>query len=110
MKKAPILEIIRSKNERINNLVSVYSQNSQVELKDAVQRISKRLGPQRTKKALNAIDQKDWSKACIAMLDYYDRCYDYELKQYQHLNTVNISGLNLKLSIKKILEEKLHQI
>ncbi len=52
MKKAPILEIIKTKNERINNLVDVYSQNSQTELKDAVTRISKRLGAQRTKEDL----------------------------------------------------------
>ena len=54
-----------------------------------------------------AIEQKNWSKACIAMLDYYDRCYDYELKKYHSLNKVDISGLNLELSLIKISDEKL---
>jgi tRNA 2-selenouridine synthase len=110
MKRAPILEIIKSKNERIKNLVDVYSQNSQTELKDAVERIRKRLGPQRTKEALIAIEKKEWSKACNAMLDYYDRCYEYELKKTKYINSIDLSGLNLKLSLNKILNEKLNPL
>ena len=63
MKKAPILEIIKDKNERVENLVKVYSQNSQTELQDAVNRINKRLGPQRTKEALTAIKKKRMVKS-----------------------------------------------
>ena len=107
MKKAPIIEIIKKKNERVKNLVNLYSQNSQNELRDAVNRISKRLGPQRTKEALIAIDKKEWSKACEAMLDYYDRCYEYELKNTRIINSINLSGLSLKSSLNKILNEKL---
>tara|TARA_Y100001968_G_scaffold239322_1_gene222738 strand:+ start:210 stop:1262 length:1053 start_codon:yes stop_codon:yes gene_type:complete len=107
MKKAPILEIIKTKKERVENLVKVYSQNSQTDLKDAVNRINKRLGPQRTKEALIAIEKKEWSKACEAMLDYYDRCYEYELKKTTNINSINLSGLSLELSLNKILKEKL---
>ena len=110
MKKAPIIEIIKSKHERVENLVNLYSQNSQTELKDAVKRISKRLGPLRTKEALNAIDKKDWSKACEAMLDYYDKCYEYELKKTNHINSINLSGLSLKSSLDKILKENLNPL
>ena len=110
MKKAPLLEIIKSKNERVDNLVNVYSQNSQNELKEAVNRISKRLGPQRTKEALVAIEKKEWSKACKAMLDYYDRCYEYELERNKNINSIDLSGLNLKLSLIKILNEKLNPL
>ena len=107
MKKAPILEIIKDKKERVKNLVNIYSQNSQTELKDAVNRISKRLGPQRTKEALTAIERKEWSQACESMLDYYDKCYEYELKKSNNINSINLSGLNLKSSLNKILNENL---
>ena len=107
MKKAPILEIIKDKNERVKNLVNIYSKNSQTDLKDAVNRISKRLGPQRTKKALMAIERKEWSQACESMLDYYDKCYEYELKKSNNINSINLSGLNLKSSLNKILNENL---
>ncbi len=110
MKKAPVIEIIKTKNERVKNLVDLYSQNSQTELKDAITRISKRLGPQRTKEALEAIEKKEWSKACEAMLDYYDKCYEYELKKKENINSINLSGLSLKLSLKKILNENLNTL
>ncbi len=110
MKKAPIIEIIKTKNERVKNLVNLYSQNSQTDLKDAVNRISKRLGPQRTKEALIAIEKKEWGKACEAMLDYYDKCYEYELKKTNNINSINLSGLSIKSSLNKILNEKLNPL
>ena len=110
MKKAPILEIIKTKDERIDNLVSTYSQNSQIELKEAVERIRKRLGPQRTQEALVAIEKRDWSKACKAMLDYYDRCYEYELKKTININSIDLSGLSIKSSLIKILNMKLNPL
>ena len=110
MKKAPILEILKTRNERVENLVNLYSRNSQTELKDAVNRISKRLGPQKTKEALTAIEKKEWSKACEAMLDYYDKCYEFELKKTTNINSINLSGLNLKSSLDKILKEKLNPL
>ena len=110
MKSAPVLEIIKTKKERIKNLVDVYSQHSQNELKDAVNRISKRLGPQRTMEALKAIEKKEWSKACDAMLDYYDRCYEYELNKTKNINSIDLSGLSLKSSLNKILNENLNPL
>ena len=110
MKKAPILEIIKMEKERIDTLVNVYSKNSQNDLKDAVKRISKRLGPQRTKEAILAIENKEWSKACKAMLDYYDRCYEYELRKSNNINSIDLSGLSLKSSLIKIFNEKLNPL
>ncbi len=110
MKKAPILEIIKTKNERVENLVNIYSVNSQTDLKDAVNRISKRLGPNRTQEALTAIDNQEWAKACEAMLDYYDKCYEYELRKTKNITSIDISGLSLKSSLNKILNENLNPL
>ena len=110
MKRSPIIEIIKPKKERVENLVKLYSQNSQTELKDAVNRIKKRLGPQRTNEALTAIEKKEWSKACEAMLDYYDKCYEYELKKKKNINSINLSSLSLKSSLNKILNENLNPL
>ena len=110
MKKAPILEIVKTKNERVENLINVYSQNSQKQLIDAVNRISRRLGPQRSKEAVQAIENKEWAKACIAMLDYYDKCYEYELKKTRNINSIDLSGVPLGLSLNKILNENLNPL
>ena len=43
-----------------NELVKTYSIFEKQDLKDAVMRINKRLGPQRTKIAIDSINKKDW--------------------------------------------------
>ena len=48
------------------------------ELQESVLRIKKRLGPQRTKIALEAINNEKWELVCRSVLDYYDKCYEYD--------------------------------
>ena len=78
MKNARRIEIIRSESNRLDELIDTYSVFKKEELKDAVRRIKKRLGPQRTKIALESIDKEKWDLVCRSVLDYYDKCYEYE--------------------------------
>jgi tRNA 2-selenouridine synthase len=82
MQNAPLLEIRRPLAERLRQLVAVYGVQDPQELAEATRRISRRLGPQRTATALEAIERGDWTAACQQMLDYYDRCYDHELERH----------------------------
>ncbi|KGF97753.1 Selenophosphate-dependent tRNA 2-selenouridine synthase [Prochlorococcus marinus str. MIT 9201] len=78
MKYSRRIEIIRSESNRLDELIETYSVFKKGELKDSLQRIKKRLGPQRTKIALESIDNEEWDLVCKSVLDYYDRCYEYE--------------------------------
>jgi len=82
MQTAPLLEIRRPLEERLEQLVAVYGAQDPVALREATERIARRLGPQRTAAALEAIDQQQWGEAARQMLDYYDRCYDHELARH----------------------------
>jgi tRNA 2-selenouridine synthase len=66
----------------VRQLVAVYGIQAPAELTAATERIARRLGPQRTRQALEAIARADWAEACHQMLDYYDRCYDHELARH----------------------------
>tara|TARA_Y100000589_G_scaffold27090_1_gene22605 strand:+ start:52 stop:1095 length:1044 start_codon:yes stop_codon:yes gene_type:complete len=90
MKDAKRIEILQSKRNRIRELISTYSIFPADELKNSVLRISKRLGPQRTKKAIDAIDNRNWEEVCNAVLEYYDKCYDYELAKNINVSSINI--------------------
>ncbi len=79
MRAAPLLEIERPLAQRLDQLVAVYGPQGQQPLRQATERIARRLGPQRTAAALAAIDIEDWASACRQMLDYYDRCYEHDL-------------------------------
>lgn len=81
MKQAPVIELVRSADARVERLVDVYGGQGQTALQDATARISRRLGPQRTALALEAIAAGDMATACRQMLEYYDRCYDHEQHQ-----------------------------
>lgn len=82
MRQAPVLEVKRPLEQRLAQLVAIYGVQDPEALAEATRRISRRLGPQRTAAALEAIAARDWAGACRQMLDYYDRCYDHELGEH----------------------------
>ncbi len=104
MKTAPLLEICRSKKERVQQLVEVYGVHSCEALTEATDRINRRLGPQRTTLALKAIKSHNWAEACEVILDYYDRCYDHELNKKPNRQTEDLTGLSTKQSLEKLLK------
>lgn len=82
MKAAPALAVQRPLEHRLAQLVRIYGVQDPDELAEATRRIARRLGPQRTAAALEAIAARDWTAACRQMLDYYDRCYDHDLSAH----------------------------
>ena len=106
MKISKRIEILRDQKLRINELINTYSNFSKKELIDSVLRISKRLGPQRTKFAIDSIEIEDWEAVCKSVLDYYDKCYEHDLKDKKNVTTINM----YKESDDKIIEEILKNI
>jgi len=90
MKNSRRIEIIRSESNRLDELIDTYSVFKKEELQESVLRIKKRLGPQRTKIALESIHNEKWDLVCRSVLDYYDKCYEYE-----KLGKTNIKILDL---------------
>jgi len=101
MKKSRRIEILRSESNRLDELIDTYSVFTKEELKDSVQRIKKRLGPQRTKIALESIDEEKWDLVCRSVLDYYDRCYEYEKVGKENITLLDLTDKNYD---EKILE------
>ena len=110
MQQAPVLEIQRDLKERVNLLVQVYGHQGGAALAEATERISRRLGPQRTKQALEAIARKDWAGACRATLDYYDRCYDHELARSPRRDVIDLSGLSADQAAQNLIDRGFVQI
>ena len=108
MKEAPRIEILNSRRNRYKELIKTYSIYDGNNLKEAVERISKRLGPQRTKKAKESITSKNWEGVCEAVLDYYDKCYDHELnsieRKIRYLDISDISDELLVFSINNMMK------
>jgi tRNA 2-selenouridine synthase len=109
MKLAPALQVERPLEWRVEQLVAVYGQQDPAGLAEATHRIAKRLGPQRTTLALEAIAAADWAGACRQMLDYYDRCYDHDLSSHT-VQSVDLGELEPAPAARLLLERGLVRV
>ena len=106
MKDAAALLVERPLEWRVEQLVAVYGRQDPTELAEATRRIARRLGPQRTAAALEAIAAADWASACRQMLDYYDRCYDHDLSGHD-VETVELGDRGPEEGAERLLELRL---
>lgn len=104
MMRSPVLQITRSRAERIALLLQVYGQADPEELILATERLTKRLGGQLTQKAVEAIRGGELAAAVAIVLDYYDKTYTYDLQRRQvPIHTVDISNLSLTAGASQLL-------
>ncbi len=79
LRAAPLLVIEVALKERIKRLVKEYGQAPDDLLREAFERIRKKLGGQHLKAAFEALDQDDRAAAAAIALAYYDKAYAYDL-------------------------------
>jgi tRNA 2-selenouridine synthase len=106
MKAAPVLAVERPLAERLAHLVTIYGAQDPQAVAEATRRIARRLGPQRTALALEAIGRDDRATACRQMLDYYDRCYDHEMASHP-CTTVDLGGLGAAAAARELVSRRL---
>lgn len=81
MRNAPLVCIHVSREARVERLCNDYGTVSPEKLAGAVSNISKRLGGEKTRLALQAIADGDYATATNAVLDYYDKTYLYGISK-----------------------------
>ena len=81
MMAAPVLQVERSRAERIALLLKDYGTADPDHLVAATERLRKRLGSDRTQEAVTFIRQGNLAAAIELVLDYYDKTYVYDLKR-----------------------------
>ena len=79
MKKSPLIVLEINKESRVERLCRDYGNNGQEPLIEGIKKIQKRLGGERTQKALDALENDDFSTTASIILEYYDKCYSYGL-------------------------------
>ena len=89
---------------RIQRLVKEYSSFDTDLLKSCIQKISKRLGGLRMKRAFDALENKNFVKVAEIMLQYYDKTYAYSMKKRDPLKIypIKISARDLSVSTEGI--------
>jgi tRNA 2-selenouridine synthase len=90
MRNSPVIFIDLSIEERAKRLVKEYAEFEPESLESAVLRISKRLGGQNVKDAIQAIKMKEFSKAASITLLYYDKAYLNGLEKRSNENVFKL--------------------
>jgi tRNA 2-selenouridine synthase len=90
MQDAPVIVLMMEVKQRLPRLIQEYSIYPPESLKASVMRISKRLGGDNTRDALNAIEHGDYSMAIEISLGYYDKAYQYGLKKKSSSNLIYV--------------------
>ncbi|MBD0777397.1 tRNA 2-selenouridine(34) synthase MnmH [Maribacter sp. ANRC-HE7] len=83
MRDMPVYFLDIPIQERIKHLVDTYAQLSQDKLAEAIGRITKRLGNEKAKLALNALENNNYDKVVALILSYYDKYYLKGLQKRQ---------------------------
>lgn len=110
MDQSPVIEVSRSRTERLEALVELYGAADRTELITATERIGKRLGGQQTKVAVSFLREGNLAAACNIILDYYDKTYTYDLKRRSvPIHPIDVTGLTSE-SCATLLLEKANQI
>lgn len=81
LQQAPVLELQRSRPERITILMQEYGSADSKDLITATERISRRIGGQHAKAAIEYIQNGSLELAIAIVLDYYDKTYQYDLQK-----------------------------
>jgi len=103
---SPAIILRMSIEIRVPRLIEEYSKYPKQELKDSVQKISKRLGGDNTRDAINAIESGDFAKAIEITLKYYDKAYMYGIskKHSGMIIYVDTDTDDIEINAGKVLE------
>lgn len=95
MSQAPIWEVARTDDERIQELCRIYGGAERDTLRAAFMRIQEKLGGARCQEAIAALDADDLPRAAGIGLSYYDKLYQHTIRRYARPNHHQMSGIGM---------------
>jgi tRNA 2-selenouridine synthase len=106
MQEVPVIVLKMEVKLRLPRLIQEYSIYPPELLKASIMRISKRLGGDNTRDAINAVEQGDYSKAIEISLGYYDKAYQFGLKKKKSSNLIYVDTDtdNIEANALKVLD------
>ena len=106
MVESSVVQVERSRSERIDILLEVYGSADPEELISATERISRKLGGQNAQMAIAHIRQGDLAPAIDLVLNYYDKSYLFDLKKREvSIHPVDVSKLSIAESVDRLIEK-----
>ena len=90
MQETPAIILMMDVKTRLPRLMEEYSSYPAEFLKASIMKISKRLGGDNTRDAINAVEMGNFARAIEITLYYYDKAYLFGLKKKNNKNIIYI--------------------
>lgn len=106
MREAELYFLEVNKTARAKLLVDEYTVENKAKLAEGIQRISKRLGHQNAKIALEKLQENDFFEVALITLTYYDKYYKkgMEKRNLEHIHTIKLENTDALTNAKQILK------
>jgi tRNA 2-selenouridine synthase len=104
MLSSKVITIERPLETRINRLTLEYTTCNPQLLIDSINKISKRLGPDNSSKAIKCIEEGNFAEAVEISLRYYDKAYQYGLSNKRIKPIVCVLDDNLSQNCSLLIE------
>lgn len=85
LRKAPLVHVKLGQEARVKRLVNEYGQFDPEMLEEAIIKLTKRLGGQHAKSALEALQENRLDEVAVILLTYYDKAYELGIAKRQEL-------------------------
>lgn len=105
---SPLIDIIKSEEERIQLIKEEYASLPKEELIKAINRLKKKLGGLRTTTAIEDIINDHHESWISNLLIYYDKTYQFDLERHDpnKLKRIDLTGIGVEESVNLIMEIK----
>lgn len=106
MRNAPVFYCDVPLAERVQFLIDIYGNYPPEQLIGAVKKITKRLGGQHAKAAIEFFEKGDLVSATTIALAYYDKTYAYGLSQrtHQEIHTIEMPRIDPEFNAQQLIQ------
>lgn len=104
MQRSEQVVVSAERSERLRRIMQGYGQLPMEELKACFTKIAKRMGPEQTSQALQALEEGAVDRAASLGLDYYDKCYRKGARIDQAF-TIELKENEIEATARKIIEK-----
>lgn len=107
MRESEMVFLDIEREQRARHLVDDYARYDRSELRACVLKIEKRLGGERTREALEAIEAEDYFRTAMITLHYYDKAYMYSLeKNHEKYRVLSLQDVDPEINAELMISHE----
>lgn len=104
MQSSPQVEVTSDREDRLQRIMREYGTLPVERLRECFLKIAKRMGPEQTKNAVEALDRGEIRAAAYLGLDYYDKCYK-KSERLSEAHVLELSSNEIEAKVDELIKK-----